>query len=223
MVSNVGATMVSWDIIQLADVVALNAASLTGCPLTSVTLETSTASGKRRPKKIVARSVTNWIAASAGTGGGGGGGGGAVTPWPPQARTSQSPHDEASLSERLKTTPYNRDFAKMRRTIPSCHYGNASFAEPALQGTEHESRRAGDGKHGNYSTREDCDAGGLAGSDTCDQNDRFYRFPVRFPQQNIWSRAIPCFWPRHTFYGWQGLEQVGSTACSDILAQYAGW
>ncbi len=80
-----------------------------------------------------------------------------------------------------------------------------------------------DGKHGNYSTREDCDAGGLAGSDTCDQNDRFYRFPVRFPQQNIWSRAIPCFWPRHTFYGWQGLEQVGSTAYSDILAQYAGW
>src|SRR6266480_3525513 len=54
-----------------------------------------------------------------------------------------------------------------------------------------------DGKHGNYSSREDCDAGGLAGSDTCDQN--------------------------HTFYGWQGLEQVGSTAYSDILAQYAGW
>src|SRR6266702_5454926 len=99
MVSNVGATMVSWEIIQLADVVALNAASLTSCPLTSVTLETSTASGKRRPKKIVARSVTNWTAASAGTGGEGGGG--AVTPWPPQARTSQSPHDEASLSERL--------------------------------------------------------------------------------------------------------------------------
>src|SRR6266699_2307941 len=154
MVSNVGATMVSWDIIQLADVVALNAASLTGCPLTSVTLETSTASGKRRPKKIVARSVTNWIAASAGTGGGGGGG--AVTPWPPQARTSQSPHDEASLSERLKTTPYNRDFAKMRRTIPSCHYGNASFAEPALQGTEHESRRAG-----GRETRELLDTRGL--------------------------------------------------------------
>ncbi len=101
-----------------------------------------------------------------------------------------------------------------------------------------------EGKHGNYSTREDCDAGGLAGSDTCDQNDRFYRFPVRFPQQNIGSRAIPqapcvgaslwgstrvaagameCFWPRHTFYGWQGLELVGSTAYSDILAQYAGW
>ena len=76
-------------------------------PITSrvAGFETSTASGKRRPKKIVARSVTNWTAASAGTGGGGGGGGGAVTPWPPQARTSQSPHDEASLSERLKTTP----------------------------------------------------------------------------------------------------------------------
>ena len=101
-----------------------------------------------------------------------------------------------------------------------------------------------DGKHGNYSSREDCDAGGLAGSDSCDQNDRFYRFPVRFAEQNIWSRATPhapcvgaslwgstrvaagaieCFWPRHTFYGWQGLEQVGSTAYSDILDQYAGW
>jgi len=34
---------------------------------------------------------------------------------------------------------------------------------------------------------------------------------------------MECFWPRHTFYGWQGLELVGSTAYSDILAQYAGW
>ena len=101
-----------------------------------------------------------------------------------------------------------------------------------------------EGKHSNYSTREDCNGGGLAGSDTCDQDDRFYRFPVRFGQQNIWSRAMPqqacvgaslwgstrvasgtteCFWPRQTFYGWQGLYLVGSTAYSDILAQYAGW
>lgn len=101
-----------------------------------------------------------------------------------------------------------------------------------------------DGKHANYSSREDCDAGGVAGSETCDQNDRFYRFPVRFPQQNIWSRAVPhepcvgaslwgstrvapgtteCFWPRRTFYGWQGRDLIGSTAYSDILAQYAGW
>jgi len=34
---------------------------------------------------------------------------------------------------------------------------------------------------------------------------------------------MECFWPRRTFYGWQGLELVGSTAYSDILAQYAGW
>ncbi|MGH7608282.1 MAG: hypothetical protein ACREME_13195, partial [Gemmatimonadales bacterium] len=101
-----------------------------------------------------------------------------------------------------------------------------------------------DGKHANYSSREDCDLGGLSGSDTCDRNDRFYRFPVRFAPQNIWSRATPhepcvdaslwgstrvapgtteCFWPRRTFYGWQGLELIGSTAYSDILAQYAGW
>lgn len=101
-----------------------------------------------------------------------------------------------------------------------------------------------DGKHGNYSTREDCDLGGLAGSDTCERNDRLYRFPVRFPQQNIWSRAVPqepcveaslwgstrvaagareCFWPQQKFYGWQVLNLVGSTAYSDILAQYAGW
>ncbi len=101
-----------------------------------------------------------------------------------------------------------------------------------------------EGKHSNYSTREDCDSGGAAGSDTCHQNDRFYRFPVRFTLQNIWSRAIPqqacvgaslwgstrvasgtteCFWTRRTFYGWQGLYLVGSTAYSDILAQYAGW
>ena len=101
-----------------------------------------------------------------------------------------------------------------------------------------------DGKHGNYSSRADCDLGGLAGSDSCAENDRFYRFPVRFPQQNIWSRAVPqeacvgaslwgstrvaagateCFWPRQTFYGWQGLELTGSTAYSDILEQYAGW
>ncbi len=66
-----------------------------------------------------------------------------------------------------------------------------------------------EGKHSNYSTREDCDAGGLAGSDTCDQNDRFYRFPVRFTQQNIWSRAIP--------------QQACVGASLDILAQYAGW
>ncbi|HEY3221722.1 MAG TPA: hypothetical protein VGJ80_13395 [Gemmatimonadales bacterium] len=31
------------------------------------------------------------------------------------------------------------------------------------------------------------------------------------------------FWPRHTFYGWQGLEHTGSTAYADILAPYAGW
>lgn len=86
--------------------------------------------------------------------------------------------------------------------------------------------------------------GGLAGSDTCERNDRLYRFPVRFPQQNIWSRAVPqepcveaslwgstrvaagareCFWPQQKFYGWQVLNLVGSTAYSDILAQYAGW
>ena len=100
-----------------------------------------------------------------------------------------------------------------------------------------------EGKHSNYSTREDCNGGGLAGSDTCERDDRFYRFPVRLARQNIWSRAIPhqacvgaslwgstrvapgtteCFWPRRTFYGWQGLN-LGSTAYSDILAQYAGW
>lgn len=101
-----------------------------------------------------------------------------------------------------------------------------------------------EGKHGNYSSREDCDLGGLAGSDTCNQNDRFYRFPVRLAQQNIWSRAFvreacvgaslwgstrvargttECFWTRRTFYGWQGLELAGSTPYSDILEQYAGW
>jgi hypothetical protein len=34
---------------------------------------------------------------------------------------------------------------------------------------------------------------------------------------------MECFWPRRTFYGWQGLERTGSTAYSDILEQYAGW
>jgi len=101
-----------------------------------------------------------------------------------------------------------------------------------------------EGKHSNYSSREDCNSGGLAGSDTCERNDRLYRFPVRLAPQNIWSRGIPhepcvgasiwssdrvapgtteCFWPRRTFYGWQGLELRGSTAYSDILEQYAGW
>jgi hypothetical protein len=101
-----------------------------------------------------------------------------------------------------------------------------------------------EGKHSNYSSADDCDSGGLAGSDSCEHNDRFYRFPVRFAQQNIWSRAVPhepcvgaslwgstrvapgtteCFWPRRTFYGWQGLNRTGSTAYSDLLAQYAGW
>jgi hypothetical protein len=101
-----------------------------------------------------------------------------------------------------------------------------------------------EGKHSNYSSAEDCNSGGLAGTDTCEHNDLFYRFPVRFDHQNIWSRAVPhepcvsaslwgsdrvapgtteCFWPRRTFYGWQGLNRTGSTAYSDLLAQYAGW
>lgn len=105
-----------------------------------------------------------------------------------------------------------------------------------------------EGKNGNYPSRASCDSGHW-GFDTCDRNDRTFRFPVQSPRQDIGSAAHPfphlaggsgcvdgrevagssgrdgreCPWSDATFRGWVGGEARGATGYRRYLRQIAGF
>lgn len=104
-----------------------------------------------------------------------------------------------------------------------------------------------EGKNANYPSKEDCDSGHW-GFDTCDRNNRAYRFPVRSQAQNVGSYRHPfpdegtppgciaapdlvgspdlpgreCIWREQTFRGWAGREVEGSTGYQRYLKEVAG-
>lgn len=105
-----------------------------------------------------------------------------------------------------------------------------------------------EGKHANYRSKSECDEGGqdvppFGGTDTCDFNDTFQRFPITLVQQNIGTRGTPardctlplsnsqkvdriyaeCLWSVPTGYefnGWQTNVDKGSTAYGEHLRNY---
>ena len=105
-----------------------------------------------------------------------------------------------------------------------------------------------EGKNANYPSRAACDSGHW-GFDTCDRNERTFRFPVTSSAQNVGSAAHPlggrpdapgcvdaahlvpprdlpgseCIWTAGAFRGWSGRTHAGATGYARYLRDVAGF
>lgn len=110
---------------------------------------------------------------------------------------------------------------RARRVFLSAHCfggsdGDCRWHQPSELEWHAESPRVwvAEGKNANYRSRAACDSGHWR-FDTCDRNDRSYRFPIQSAARSIGSKAV-------LFRAWAGPTIAGSTGYARYLEEVGG-